>query len=296
MVRMTHKFGLVLAGGGARGMAHAGVLRALNHLGYYPSAIAGYSMGSVVGATYSLNDNWYHDLVAMDVSGFPVVPRFDGPGIVSRLRNLYLTGQELRDIYYGWGAGEDTVAWGRSVLTQLTGDRNLEDGRVPTYVAATDILTGNMVIKTRGNSVDAVYASSALAGILPPFDDGTHLLVDGGYVDISPVDALREAGIDRVISVDPSQDRSSPNPRNGLDVLLRSIELTQDALSSLRHEKADLVLKPHFGRPIGMLEFRHKRACIAAGINAVRQAQPALVDMLGHSKTTRSRQHRRWFI
>ena len=51
---MTHKFGLVLAGGGARGMAHAGVLRALNHLGYYPSAIAGYSMGSVVGAAYAL--------------------------------------------------------------------------------------------------------------------------------------------------------------------------------------------------------------------------------------------------
>lgn len=292
---MTHKFGLVLAGGGARGMAHVGVLRALNHLGYYPSAIAGYSMGSVVGATYSLNDSWYDDLVAMDVSGFPVMPKFDGPGIVSRLRNIYLTGRELRDIFYGWGAGEDTVAWGRSVLEQLTGDRNLEDGRVPTYVAATDILTGNMVIKTSGNSVDAVYASSALAGILPPFDDGTHLLVDGGYVDVSPVDALREAGIDRVISVDPSQDRSSPNPRNGLDVFLRSVELTQDALSSLRHQRADLVLKPRFGRPVGMLEFRHKRDCIAAGINAVRHAQPSLVAMLGHSKTTGSRKHRRWF-
>ena len=292
---MTHKFGLVLAGGGARGMAHAGVLRALNHLGYYPSAIAGYSMGSVVGAAYALNDNWYDDLVAMDVSGFPVVPKFDGPGIVSRLRNLYITGQELRDIYYGWGAGEDTVAWGRSVLAQLTGDRNLEEGRVPVHVAATDILTGRMVIKTSGNAVDAVYASSALAGILPPFDDGTHLLVDGGYVGMSPVDVLRQAGIDRVISVDPSQDRSSPNPRNGLDVLLRSVELTQDALSSLRHEKADLVLKPHFGRSVGMLEFQYKRDCIAAGINAVRAAQPFLVDILGHSKTTRSRRHRRWF-
>ena len=166
---------------------------------------------------------------------------------------------------------------------------------MPVHVAATDILTGRMVIKTRGNAVDAVYASSALAGILPPFDDGAHLLVDGGYVGMSPVDVLREAGIDRVISVDPSQDRSSPNPRNGLDVLLRSIELTQDALSSLRHEKADLVLKPHFGRSVGMLDFQHKRDCIAAGVDAVRHAAPALLATLGHAKATRSRRHRRWF-
>jgi NTE family protein len=286
---MHHKFGLVLAGGGARGMTHVGVLRALNHLGYYPSAIAGYSMGSVVGATYSLNENWYDDLVTMDVSGFPIVPTFQGPGMVSRLKNLYTTGQELHDIYYGWGAGEDTVDWGRGVLKQLTQDKDLEDGRVATYFAATDLLTGDMIIKTNGNSVDAIYASSALAGILPPFNDGTHLLVDGGYTDMSLVDVLREAGIDRVISVDPSQKRKSPNPRNGLEVFLRSIELTQDALSSIRHEKADLVLKPRISRSVGMLEFQHKRDCIAAGANAVRHAEQSLLAILGHSKTTRSR-------
>ena len=52
----TKSFGLVLGGGGARGMAHAGVLRALNHMGYYPAAITGVSMGAVVGATYALNE------------------------------------------------------------------------------------------------------------------------------------------------------------------------------------------------------------------------------------------------
>ena len=79
---MQHKsFGLVLAGGGARGMAHVGALRALNHLGYYPRVVAGVSIGALVAATYSLNPNWYQDLREMDVSGFPRLPAFKTHGL-----------------------------------------------------------------------------------------------------------------------------------------------------------------------------------------------------------------------
>lgn len=277
MVEKRATFGLVLGGGGgARGLAHVGALKALNHLGLYPCVIAGVSMGAVVAATYALNNDWYDQLVDMDISGFPEVPDFKVPGLRSKLKALLIAEREIRDTYFGWGAGQKTVAWGRGVLEGLTLGKNLEDSRIPVFVAATDVLTGERVVITRGNAVDAVYASSALAGVLPPFPDGDRLLIDGGYTDIAPVDIVRRSGVDFVISINPANLPNDEKPRNGLEVFLRSVEVTHNAHSNMRFDEADLILRPEFRRPIGILEFYHKRDCIAAGARAVLQAAPRI--------------------
>ncbi|WP_290490470.1 patatin-like phospholipase family protein, partial [Hyphomonas sp. UBA2654] len=255
---MQHKsFGLVLAGGGARGMAHVGALRALNHHGYFPSVVAGVSIGALVAATYSLNPNWYLDLREMDVSGFPRLPAFKTHGLKERIKGFVLAGRDLKSLTFGWGIGEHTVDWGRSVIEDLTLGKDLQQGRVKTLITATDILSGKRVIKKRGHAVDAVYASSAIAGILPPFEDGKHLLVDGGYSDSSPVDIVRNAGVDHVITLDPGQRISDHPPQNGLDVFMRSIEITHKAFSRSRYEHADLVLTPHYGTQVGLFDFQH---------------------------------------
>jgi len=277
-------FGLVLAGGGARGMAHVGALRALHHLGYHPSMIVGVSMGALIAATYSLNPNWYRDLVEMDISGFPVIPTFKSNGLMDKFRNLTLAGRELRALTRGWGAGERSVDWGRSVIDQLTLGKSLEEGRLSIAISATDLLSGQRVVKTTGNAVDAVYASSALAGILPPFKDGPRLLADGGYADSAPIDLVRAAGVDCVIVIDPDQCLIERAPRNGLDVFLRSIEVTHSAFSKARYQDADLVLTPNYGSPVGILDFEHKRRCIAAGVWAVRQGSTRLANALGTVK------------
>ena len=121
----------------------------------------------------------------------------------------------------------------------------------------------------------------SLVGMFPPLEKGDLLLIDGGYADISPVDLLRQSGLKRVISVDPSQKRHATRPRNGLGVYLRSVEVTQDALSRLRHNEADYVLSPHFYRTVGVLDFQLKRLCIAAGVAAVLRALPELSKQLG---------------
>lgn len=278
---MQHKsFGLVLAGGGARGMAHVGALRALNNLGYFPSVIAGVSIGALVAATYSLNSNWYRDLLEMDVSGVPILPDFKARGVTKKVKNFALAGRELRSLAFGWGIGEHTVSWGRSVIEDLTLGKNLEQGRVQTLITATDILTGERVIKEKGNAVDAVYASSALAGILPPFREGPHILIDGGYSDSSPVDIVRNAGVDCVIIIDPGQRLDDYSPRNGLDVFLRSVEITHNAFSRSRYEHADLVLTPDYEAKVGLFDFKHKRHCIAAGANTVKRASAELKGRL----------------
>ncbi len=278
MIKEKASFGLVLGGGGARGLAHVGALKALNHLGYYPSAVAGVSMGAVVAATYALNDDWYRQLVDMDVSGFPEIPDFKAPGLGNKVKALLIAERDMRDMYFGWGAGQKTVAWGRGVLEDLTLGKNLEESRIPVFLAATDVLTGERVIMSNGNAVDAVYASSALAGILPPFRDGELLLVDGGYTDIAPVDVVRKSGVDFVLSINPANQPNTRKPKNGLEVFLRSVEVTHNAHSNMRFNEADFILSPEFSRPIGILEFQHKRDCIAAGARAVLQAAQKIQD------------------
>jgi predicted acylesterase/phospholipase RssA len=118
-----------------------------------------------------------------------------------------------------------------------------------------------------------VHANPPRASVLPPFNDGTYLFVEGGSVGISPVDVLREAGIDHLISVGPSQTRNNPNPRNGLGLFSAVDQPHLGALSSIRDQRADLVQKPHFAHSVGMQAFRHKSEHIAAGINAARHAE-----------------------
>ncbi|WP_165587002.1 patatin-like phospholipase family protein [Pseudaestuariivita atlantica] len=276
-----HKsFALVLSGGGARGLSHAGVLKALVARGYIPSAIVGVSMGAVVAATYALNDNWYDELVQMDTSGFPATPDFRLPGLIARLRGLRIALLAARDMYFGWGVGARTETWGRNVLTDLTKGKNLQDGRIPIFVCATDMLSGRRVVFEEGLATDCVYSSAALAGILPPLVHGDHILMDGAYADIAPVDVARAAGVETVIAVDPSQRESSTGPKNGVQAMMRSIEVCQFEHASLRFSQADLVIRPAFSQTIGTLEFRLKRHCIAAGAVATRRAYDEIKKLL----------------
>lgn len=278
---MTHNsFGLVLSGGGARGLSHVGVLKSLLNMGYIPSCIVGVSMGALVGATYALNDNWYSELKSIDTSGFPSIPDFNVPGIAARLKNLLKAERSLQDMYFGWGSRQRTVDWANGVLASLTCGKQLQQGRVPIYISSTDMLSGKRVITSTGNAADAVYASSALAGILPPFDDGEHLLIDGAYSDIAPVDVVRKLGIECVIAVDPSQHETQKRPENGIQAMLRAFEICQNEHADMRLRKANLVLRPTFSRTIATLDFQYRRDCIAAGAHTVRKSALEIRQLL----------------
>lgn len=279
-LRPHKSFALVFSGGGARGLSHAGVLRALIARKYIPSAIVGVSMGAVVAATYALNDNWYEELVDMDTSGFPATPDFRLPGLVARMRGLKIALLAARDMYFGWGVGARTETWGRKALSGLTKGRNLQEGRIPVFVCATDMLSGQRVVFSKGRAMDHVYSSAALAGILPPHVDGPYVLMDGAYADIAPVDVARATGVDAVIAVDPSQRENATGPKNGLQAMLRSIEVCQYEHARLRFAQADLVVRPVFAQTIGTLEFRLKRHCIAAGAVATRRAYGEITALL----------------
>lgn len=102
--RSPHRpFTLVLAGGGARGASHLGVLRGLEHAGWTPSAIVGVFMGAIVGATYALNPDWYRAYLAADLSRVPGLIRDPGQGTAARLRRLADGGRYVRHLLARWG-------------------------------------------------------------------------------------------------------------------------------------------------------------------------------------------------
>lgn len=281
-MREHRPFALVLAGGGARGFAHVGVLRGLERLGYAPSALVGVSMGALVAAGWALRDDWYPVLMGMETHAFPrpLRPR-DGTGSWrERYRSWIAFARAGRDMFLGWGVGAPAVAAGEAMLRHVTAGRRLEDGRVPVAVAATDLRSGARVVLTSGDAAEAVYASAALAGVLPPRPHGDHLLADGAYADVAPVDVARGFDLPVVLAVDPSQSLQSHEPLTGYEALLRAVEICQLTHAHLRYAEADLVLRPPFRRTIDTLEFNARRECVAAGVRAVRQRRQELWTLL----------------
>jgi len=273
-------YSLVLSGGGARGFVHVGALRALEHLGHPPAAIVGVSMGAIVGATYGLNPAWYPALVDMDTSGLPILPDFAAPGVGNRLRSVYRVQQFVSGSWFGWGIGEATHAWGLNLLRDLTLNQNLDEARLPVCVTATDLDTGERVALRDGPAWEGVYASSALAGILPPAEIDGRMLIDGGYSDLAPVDLARRMVDGPVIAIDVSRRLRGGLPANGVQAMIRGLEICQNEHASLRFAAADLVLKPVLEPAVDTLDFGAKRRAIAAGTWMVRARQAEIARLI----------------
>jgi NTE family protein len=273
-------FALLLAGGGARGLAHVGVLHALERYGFAPSALVGVSMGAVVAATYALNPRWLEALLGMDTTGFPAPLRSRPASFGERLRALRAYQRRIWSMLRGWGAGTAAVPKGMAMLRALTLDRAIDEGRVPVAVTATDLLSGERVVLRDGNAALAVYASAALAGVVPPLELHGRLLADGGYADIAPVDVARALGPTAVIAVDPTPDQAVPTIATGVQALVRAVEICHHQHAHLRFAGADMVLRPRFPIAIDTLDFGHARTCVAAGIHAVRAARSGLRALL----------------
>lgn len=106
------------------------------------------------------------------------------------------------------------------------------------------------------------------------------LLVDGVYADVAPVDIARRMGAPVVISVDPSQGAGGESFTNGLQVVMRAMEICHLNHAHLRIDAADLVLRPHFDGPIDVLDFGARRECVAAGIRVARACRAEIEQAL----------------
>lgn len=207
------KVGLVLSGGGAKGMAHVGVLRVLEEMNIPVDIVVGTSAGSAVGALYALGMT-VHEIedrfIAMDwVSSFRDDPgrtykpvrrkrqdwRFPvAPGLGVRADGLHLGGGIIAGQNLGF------------ILNELTRSASLVEDfdklAIPFRAVATDLETGEQVVIGKGNLSEAIRASMSIPGVYAPVTLDGRLLVDGGVANNLPVSVARDLGAEIIIAVD----------------------------------------------------------------------------------------------
>ena len=162
------KTGVILSGGGVRGFAHAGILKALNEADIYPDVISGVSAGAIVGALYA--DGYSPDEI------FEI---FKEDNSFFKYAKIKIPGKGLFN----------TVGLRKNLAKHLKSD-NLEDLKIPLIIAATDMSKGEVVYFDEGKILDRVMASAAIPILFEPVEIDGDLYVDGGVLDNFPVTPL----------------------------------------------------------------------------------------------------------
>lgn len=206
--------GLVLSGGAARGLAHIGVLKALEEQGIQIDAIAGTSMGAVIGGLYASGYS-VEELrqLALSLDWSEVLsdspPRQDIPFRRKQDDRTFLVKQRLsfRDdgslgLPLGAIQGQNLALLLEKLLVRASDTRDFDRLPIPFRAVATDIANDEKVVFKEGHLAEAIRASMSIPAVFAPVEIGGRLLVDGGMVDNIPVDVARDMGVDRVIVVD----------------------------------------------------------------------------------------------
>ena len=186
--------GLVLGGGGARGCAHIGVLRAFEEQGIPVDMVGGTSIGSFVGGLYARD--------GAAVSSHGRAKRFAG-----RMASLW---RFIADVTYPLVSYTTGHEFNRGIF-KCFADTHIEDMWLPYFCNTTNITWSRMEVHTSGYAWRYIRGSMTLAGLLPPLIDNGHMLVDGGYMDNLPVSIMLALGARTVFAIDVSSvDDTSP--------------------------------------------------------------------------------------
>ncbi|MBK7218602.1 MAG: patatin-like phospholipase family protein [Candidatus Promineofilum sp.] len=276
----TPRLGLVLGGGGARGLAHFGVLRVLQREKIPIACIAGTSMGGLVGALFA--------------AGVPA------ERVEEEVLRLSRVTEQIRLVDVELSAAGLSIRGRRiyNFMADLLGeDLTFADLPLPLAMVAVDIHTGREVILQGGLVIDAVRATISVPGVFMPVDLGDYRLVDGGVLDNVPVDVARGMGATRTIAVDvlPSFSVNVPGRdpvETGLQLAFAPRQLTEvyhvlmimiAALteSRLRQYPPDLLIRPVLPPNVTLLSgFNRAEEMIAAGEAATEAALPAIRALL----------------
>jgi len=265
-------FGMALGGGGARGYAHIGVMRALEGQGLRPNVIAGTSMGSIMAAFFAAGHS------ADDVQR-----------ILSQMSFWrFLDLNPLSDMLNF----SELVRFLEPYIPQ-----QMEDFPIPLGITATDLITGTEVYFRQGDVFQAIRASIAYPGVINPIWVGEQLLADGGILNQIPVDLARFLGAERVIAVDVTPLevlREQPQKktwwqqifRRGIDAnpiqsVYRSVEIMQIRLAEVKLAVArpDLILRPRL-EGIGLFSFQQLEQAIQDGEAAVMSSLDQIRELL----------------
>ena len=278
--------GLVLSGGGARGLAHIGVLKQIEKMDIQIHAIAGTSMGAVIGGLYAagysadeleriaLEMDWPATLSdAPQREDVPFRRKQDDRDFLVKQRLSFKNGKLSFPL--GLLQGQNLGLALESLLVHTNDIDDFDRLPIPFRAVATDIATGEAVVFDHGHLPQAIRASIALPGFFAPVSLDGRMLVDGVLSKNLPVDVAREMGVDRVIVVDIATPlKPASDMHSILDVMDQTTTLltrhnTQEQLATLT--EADMLLQPELDA-IAFSSFAEAPQAIAAGEQSIAES------------------------
>jgi NTE family protein len=274
------RIGLALGGGGARGLAHIGVLMVLEREGIPIDLIVGTSIGALVGGAYASGIS--PDELQKKADAYLNSPEFQSSamkafetahakgalGLTDKIQTY------LRNTFYliqamfkpGLLPNEDF----QTIINYFIPDIQIEETRIPFRAVATDLVSGEEIIFSKGPLRQAVMASCAVPGAIAPLKEGERLLSDGGIICLVPSSVARQEGADIVISVAVDRCIRSEELRTVVDVYQRVSEVMGEKLKNYELAAADVVILPEVG-DLHWSDFSEAMNLIAEGEKAARE-------------------------
>ena len=246
---------LVLGGGGARGLAHIGVLKVFEQEHIPVDEVVGVSVGALIGALYAGGlPPGKIELMANEI-GWDRIANVSGTSVVKMILSDSLLSSNKMETY----------------LNDHLGVKTFADLNIPFSCVATDIRTGERIIFQEGPVAAAARASATLPGIFQPVSYRQRSLVDGGLVDNLPVDIARQSDKNSiVIGVLPINTVDRGPVKNMFSFFVRSIDIQKDIIIESQKNKADYLLEPNVGM-VSMADLNKGAECIEAGMLEVRR-------------------------
>jgi NTE family protein len=282
---------VALGGGGARGLAHLGVMQAIGESGVQTEQIVGVSMGSLVGAMCAVEPN----IQRVQATAIELL---HSPNFRQKLDKVFGAAtpmtEETHEGYFAWYERLKGAFNTRRKIRNLTGpslmsenvlndaidymlpDIDLADLPIPLSVVAVDLLSGHRIVLERGSLRKAVRASTSIAGFFPPVPWDDMLLCDIGTVDSIPITVAKSYASDLTIAVDVGQEHTAITHCNSaFEVLMRMEDIGERLMRRYVTKEADLVVRPNVG-DTSWFDFNHPEKLIAAGREAARKTLSTL--------------------
>jgi NTE family protein len=267
---LNKKFGLALGGGGARGIAHIGVVKKLLQNKIYPDYISGSSIGAMIGAFLALETDW--DEIESVALGF------DKKTATKTLFDFGKMGQSVLK-------GEKV----KRFLEGSFGDKQFSDTKIPLEIVACDLSSGEEIIIKEGLIREAVMASICVPGIFPPVRIGERLMIDGGVVNPTPVDIVKAMGAEVVVGIDLiSKYRQNiietPNMINTLFLCYEIIRRQAMEFKLKQDSENIIIIRPEKRDLFESFKFYDVHEFIQTGEESMAVALPELLKLLGRAK------------
>ena len=264
--------GIALSGGGIRGIAHAGVLKAIEESNIQIDIIGGTSSGSLVSVLYAMGFSPYYIFLLFKRYAKNIV-NFDTVPIINTIGN-FMVNKKFQ--ICGFNSGEE-IGRVYDELAKNRGINNISDIKMPIVIPAVDVNDAKKYIFTNNplkntNKIQyisdisvgtAVRASSSFPGIFCPCEYKKHKFLDGGILDNIPVKEVRKQGADKVIAVNFKADIIDENS-NFMDISMRTLDIMGNKISEENLADSDFVLTVETDKT-GLLDYEKLDSCYKFG-------------------------------